>query len=35
MKRRALAPIGGTVSLAGFTLVVTALAVCGLVGLVP
>lgn len=29
------AQIGGPVSLAGFTVIVTALAVCGLVGLVP
>ena len=28
------ARIGGTVSLAGFTVIVTALAVCGLAGLV-
>ena len=27
--------IGGTVSLAGFTVMVTALAVCGFAGLVP
>ena len=27
--------IGGTVSLAGLTLIVTALAVCGFAGLVP
>ena len=35
MKRQLLAPIGGTGSLTGFTVIVMALAVCGLVGLVP
>ena len=35
MKRRLLAPIGGTGSLVAFTVLVTALAACGLTGLVP
>ena len=35
MSRRFLAPIGGTGSLVGFTVLVTALAVCRLTGLVP
>ena len=35
VSRRFLAPIGGTGSLVGFTVLVTALAACGLTGLVP
>ncbi len=35
MKRRLLAPIGGTGSLVGFTVLVTSLAACGFTGVVP